>query len=288
MYMDHVKYEYLTAANAPYAVREVPRHSLPEGYTFSLAAELVALFDRVRKSRPGWKLKVEHGHTVPSSGAARHVTVWSGDTLLGKVWLEMVWRDGKLVTGYSFTNERVDRSLKRRRHKSTTNMVSAARGILQNFFEETFAERMKRVSPKARGVAVESLLESERLFRVFMPSMANMATDFALANWDRFIAANPTVDKRVPEAFESFKAAQKARSQPLLYLHRLPSGDWTKGETQDIDIYPEWSAGTMSDPRLFLTEAQFLSLTMLRLQDTHRFVAGHGIRIDDDTFVLVS
>lgn len=289
MYMDRVKHEYITATNAPYAVRELPRgHALPEGYTFNLAGDLVTLFDRVRKSRPGWKLKVDYGHTIPASGSARHVTVWSGDNPLGKVWLESVWQRGRLVTGYSYTNERVDRSLKRRRHKFTTNMVNAARGILQSFFDETFTERMKKVSPKARAAALDSLMESERPFRALMPSLSNMMLDFALANWDMFVAANPTVDKRVPEAVESYRASQKARSRPLLYLYRLPSGDWTKGEAIDIDHYSEWSAGTMSDPRLFLTEAQFLSLTMLRLQDTNRFVEGHGIRIDDNTFVLVS
>lgn len=291
MYMGHIKYEYPVAANAPYLVQEVARGvSLPDGYTFDLSSDLKALFDRVRKSRPGWRLKSNHPTVVGNQHAIRSVSVWSGDNLLGKIWLESTYLSSSgTVTVYAYTNERVDRSLARRRYKTTTKMELAARGIIKMFYEDTFDERMKKVAPNARSIATESVAAAERPFRmVNTNAMVNQLTEFAVDNWTAFVAAYPTTDADLPEKFRNYVAASRARRRQVLYLHQLSNGEWTMGVVPDFDHTPTFTEATVADPRTVLTEEQFVSLTMLRLQDTNRFVEGHGVKINDTTFALVS
>lgn len=286
MYMDHIKNEYVTAANAPYLVQEFPRagNPPPADHTVNLSPKLQALFDRVRKSRPGWRLKAGFsGQTV------RNVTVWSGDNLLGKVWLEQVYRRNLGIgDAYCYTNERVDRELARKRHKQTTKMEVAAKDIIKNFYEDTFIERMNKLSPRARSMVLDSLSLAEKPYRDISSSIAALAVRYAFANWDAFVEAHPAVDRSAQEKRKAYDAALNARTGGVLYVHQLPNGTWVKGEANRIDVYPTFSEITVTDPRQFLSEEQFLSLTMLRLQDTNRFVEGHGVKVDDTTFAIVS
>lgn len=291
MYMNHIQNEYVTAANAPYLVQQFPRagNPPPADYTFHLSAKLQALFDRVRKSRPGWRLKTDYAYALHSGQAVRKVTVWSGDNLLGTVWLDQVYRRNLgMGDTYCYTNERVDRELARKRHKQTTKMEVAAKDIIKNFYEDTFIERMNKLGPRARSMVIESLGAAEKPYRDISSSISALATRYAFDNWDTFVEANPTVDRDAQEKRRAYDAAMKARNGSPLYVHQLPDGMWVKGEAKRIDVYPTFSEITVTDPRQFLSEEQFLSLTMLRLQDTNRFVEGHGVKVDDTTFALVS
>lgn len=290
MYTNPTKYEYRPVANVTNAVVELRKDHTAD-ITFHVSSQLADLITAVRKSRPGWRYKVEYGDrafTNAGSLTVGKLTVFDGDEEIGKVWINTRYDAGTMVPVYCVANVRIDRSLKRKRHVESKKLQVAVKHMVKSFYGKTLDEKVQQTARPAFYMATNA---AGRLFGyddIRRRDLADATVAFAIANEDAFLAGVSQTDRErflQVKAFrqEAADAAQFRDGDKLVFI------DQGNGKYIRTLVRPNADIVTSDEVALDqMPEHQKLSLSILKLQDPGalRFVAGHGIRVDETTFVV--
>lgn len=153
--MNHPDFEYIQQSGAPNCWVQYERGA---ARTPDPVSDFMALlFTRLAKGRPTW----EFIQKWPN----RRYGVYQDGAELGTIWQDILYRQGLgYVPTYAYTNSRVDKSLKRKREKQTSNLNLAVKGILGTFYGETKEERINRIISQGHAGAAQigSKIHGER------------------------------------------------------------------------------------------------------------------------------
>lgn len=289
MYTNPTKHEYRPVANLTNAVVELPK-DYTAGITFYVNAALVDLVTAVRKSRPGWRYKVNlatASFNTPGNRTYNRLAVFDGDEFIGAIWIDSRYDAGNMVPVYCVTNERIDRTLARKRHVESKKLQVAAKHMVKSFYAKTVDERIRehaRPAFHAASGAAARLIGADAASR---RELHDAAIAFALANEDAFLAGAKQVDRERFLKVKAFRQEEadvtRFRDGDKLVFMEQGNGKYLRAlvrQTGDIDSSDEVTLDQ-------LPEHQKLSLSILKLQDADaaRFIAGHGVRVDETTFV---
>jgi hypothetical protein len=295
MYTQPTKYQYEPLNNIPNGVVELA-NDYNRSFVFAAHDLLVQLTSAVRRSRPHWKYKADA--TVRHFGAAypdntvvlSRLQVFDGDEKIGDIWLDekYVSAAGCRLPTYCVTNVRIDRALARKRHQETTKLQVAAKHMVKSFYSKTTDEVVREIAKPANAHAYRIVMRrrSEQSNRI--RDLAEAATDFAMAHEEAFSATLTQEQRAQYSEVKAFKTDEAdiikfQNSDRYVFLDRgggkfirvlvRPSTDIVSSDEVTLDQLP--------DPTK-------LSLSILKLQDpdADRFVAGHGVRLDETTFVI--
>jgi len=292
MYTNPTKHEYRPVANLTNAVVELPKDHTRD-ITFYVSTQMVDLITAVRKSRPGWRYRVEFGatnfNTAPSgTRTTNRLTVFDGDEEIGKVWIDTRYDAGTMVPVYCVANVRIDRSLKRKRHAGSKKLQVAVKHMVKSFYAKTVDEKVKEVARPAFHMATNAASRLCGTDVVARRDLVDATIAFALANEDAFLAGVNQTDRErflQVKAFRQEEAdvtqfrdgdklvfIERGNGKYIRTLVRPPNADIVSSDEVTLDQMPEH---------------QKLSLSILKLQDADagRFVVGHGARVDETTFV---
>jgi hypothetical protein len=290
MYTNPTKYEYRPAENLPNTVAELPKDYAAD-ITFRVHPPLVDLITAVRKSRPGWKYKADYATNTNFRGQHKHtvgkLTVFDGDEGLGKVWVDHTYEDGNLIPVYCVGNARIDRSLKRKRHVESKKLQVAAKHMVKSFYSKTVDEKVNEIARPAFHIATNAavtLINADAKAGLGLIS-ATMA--FAFANEDAFLAGVSPPER---ELFLKRKAFRQEQADVSRFRDGNKLVFIDQGGGKYIRALVRSNADILSSDEVTLDqmpEHQKLSLSILKLQDAGagRFVVGHGVCVDETTFV---
>ena len=295
MYTQPTKYQYKTIDNIPNGVVELA-NDYNRSLVFAAHDLLVQLTSAVRRSRPHWKYKADV--TGRHFGAAytdntvvlSRLQVFDGDEKIGDIWLDekYVGAAGCRLPTYCVTNVRIDRALARKRYQETTKLQVAAKHMVKSFYSKTTDEVVRETARPANAQAHNIVTRRRNGQTGRIRDLAEAAMDFAMAHEEAFSATLTQGQRAQYSEVKTFKADEPdivkfQNSDRYVFLDRgggkfirvlvRPSNDIVSSDEVTLDQLP--------DPTK-------LSLSILKLQDPdeNRFVAGHGVRLDETTFVI--
>jgi hypothetical protein len=290
MYTNPTKYEYRPAENLPNTVAELPKDYAAD-ITFRVLSPLVDLITAVRKSRPGWRYKADYATNTNFRGQHKHtvgrLTVFDGDEELGKVWTDQAYEGGSLIPVYCVGNARIDRSLKRKRHVESKKLQVAAKHMVKSFYSKTVDEKVNEVARPAFHIATSVAGRLSNSGVMARRDLIDATIAFALANEDLFLAG---VSQPERERFLQVKAFRQEEADVSRFRDGNKLVFVDQGGGKYIRALVRSNADILSSDEVTLDqmpEHQKLSLSILKLQDADagRFVVGHGVRVDETTFV---
>jgi hypothetical protein len=183
---------------------------------------------------------------------------------------------------------RIDRALARKRHQETTKLQVAAKHMVKSFYAKTVAEKVKEVARPANAMATTLVTRRRHGQTGRIRDLAEAAMDFAMAHEGAFSATLTQEQRAQYSEVKAFKADEAdiikfQNSNRYVFLDR-GGGKFIRvlmRVSNDIDSSDEVTLDQLPDPTK-------LSLSILKLQDPdqNRFVAGHGVRVDETTFVI--
>jgi len=297
MYTEPTKYQYKPLDNIPNGVVELSNdYDYNRSLTFAASDLLVELVNAVRRSRPHWKYKAaasdkHFAAAYPDNTAhASRLQVFDGDEKIGDIWVGQKYVNDATgtVPTYCVTNVRIDRALARKRYQETTKLQVAAKHMVKSFYSKTIDEVVRETVRPANNNAdiIVTRRRIEQTSRV--RDLAEASMDFAMAHEEAFSATLTQAQRAHYSEVKAFRAEEAdtikfQNSDRYVFLDRgggkfirtlvRPSNDIVSSDEVTLDQLP--------DPIK-------LSLSILKLQEpeAHRFVAGHGVRLDETTFVI--
>ena len=184
-------------------------------------------------------------------------------------------------------NVRIDRSLRRKRHVESKKLQVAVKHMVKSFYAKTVDEKVREVARPAFHAASGAAARLIGADAASRRELHDAAIAFAFANEDAFLAGAKQVDR---ERFLQVKAFRQEEADVTQFRDGDKLVFVEQGNGKYIRTLVNRAAEIVSSDEVTLDqmpEHQKLSLSILKLQDADaaRFVVGHGIRVDETTFV---
>ena len=282
MFMDDIKNEYFYPMGGTSVVLELQKswNSYGKEGTAVVHPTMAKFIDALRVKRPTWRFKSTERVYDNEGQELRNFDVYDGDEQLGRVWTERHWRTGE--TRYGLNNHRVEASRQRGHGSFSTKVGVATKKVLDSFgvksLDELAVDAAKKITGVLNGLYSNTSFTYQSSKQKAMKALATYIED----NWGALKAHTTGCDHiDLRELREQHEAVAKAHNSltndgcVTLFMH----GDRMVMQRHDKPS----RVVTFND----LTEKQRGSLGMLKLMEDKAFVAGVGMRVDSETFLLL-
>jgi hypothetical protein len=282
MFMDDIKNEYFYPMGGTSVVLELQKgwHSYGKEGTAVVHPTMVTFIDALRVKRPTWRFKSTERVYDNEGQELRNFDVYDGNEQLGRVWTERHWRTGE--TRYGLNNHRIEASRQRGSGSFSTKVGVATKKVLDSFGVKSLDELAVDAAKKITGVLNNVYSNTSFTYSSSKQKAMKALATYIEANWETlktYTTGCDHIDLR--ELREQHEAVAKAHNSltndgcVTLFMH----GDRMVMQRHDKPS----RVVTFND----LTEKQRANLGMLKLMEDKAFVAGVGMRVDSDTFLLL-
>jgi hypothetical protein len=241
---------------------------------------MARFIDALRVKRPTWRFKSTERVYGNEGQELRNFDVYDGDEQLGRVWTERHWRTAE--ERYCLNNHRIEASKQRGHGSFSTKVAVATKKVLDSFGVKSLDELAVDAAKKITGVLNNVYSNTSFTYSSSKQKAMKALATYIEDNWDTLKSYTTGCDHiDLRELREQHEAAAKAYHSlandgaATLFMH---------GDRMVMQRHDKPSSVVTFDQ---LTEKQRANLGMLKLMEDKAFVAGVGMRVDSETFLLL-